>query len=149
MTVIAWDGRTLAADKQGTSAGHARTTTKIHRVADGLVGLMGDGGHAYALLNWLRGDRKPADFPRAPGADDTGHIIHFTRVGVFVYSGTGCGFAEPVEDQFVAFGSGRDYALAAMHLGCNARRAVEVACVFEINCGMGIDVLELESQQSP
>lgn len=37
MTIIAWDGKTLAADKRGTVAGMAYTVTKIHRLPDGLV----------------------------------------------------------------------------------------------------------------
>jgi ATP-dependent protease HslVU (ClpYQ) peptidase subunit len=49
-----------------------------------------------------------------------------------------------IEDRFTAMGCGRDYALAAMYLGHDARRAVEVACAIDVNCGCGIDTLELE-----
>lgn len=143
MTVIAWDGKTLAADKQSTSNGMARTTTKIHRVRDGLLALTGAGGHGYALLAWFNGVRDLSDWPRTRDADDEGSVIHFTRDGVFVYGGNGCGVGEPVEDAFIAFGAGRDYAMAAMHVGCDARKAVEVACIFDTGCGMGIDTLEL------
>jgi ATP-dependent protease HslVU (ClpYQ) peptidase subunit len=146
MTVIAWDGRTLAADKQSTSHGMKRTTTKIYRVDDGLLALTGDGGHANALLIWFRGQRDRAAWPRAATEDCAGHVIHFSETGVVIYNGAGCGVGESVEDAFIAFGSGRDYAMAAMHLGCDARRAVEVACVFETSCGMGIDVLTLDQQ---
>lgn len=142
MTVIAWDGKTLAADKQSTSNGMARTTSKIHRVRDGLLALTGAGGHGYALLAWFNGARDPAAWPRVQDAEDEGSVIHFTRDGVFVYGGNGCGVGEPVEDPFIAFGSGRDYAMAAMHLGKSPREAVEIACLFDINCGCGIDVLE-------
>jgi hypothetical protein len=44
----------------------------------------------------------------------------------------------------LAFGSGRDYAEAAMFLGCDAKRAVEVACQFQTDCGNGIDTLRLK-----
>ena len=37
--------------------------------------------------------------------------------------------------KFFAIGSGRDYALAAMHLGTNSRKAVEVAIHFDNNTG--------------
>ena len=143
MTVIAFDGRTLAADKQSTSNGMRRTTTKVYRVFDGLLALMGDGGHAMALLGWFCGDRDNAAWPRPAGPEEVGRVIHFTRTGVTIYNGNGGGYGEPVEDKFMAFGAGRDYAMAAMHLGCDARRAVEVACVYETSCGMGIDTLEL------
>jgi ATP-dependent protease HslVU (ClpYQ) peptidase subunit len=142
MTVIAWDGRTLAADKQSTSHGMRRTTTKIYRVSDGLVALSGSGCHAHALLAWFRGDRDPAKWPREDG-EQSGQIIHFTREGVFVYAGDLPPHGEPIHNPFIAFGAGRDYAMAAMHLGCDARRAVEVACEFDTSCGCGVDTLEL------
>jgi ATP-dependent protease HslVU (ClpYQ) peptidase subunit len=47
----------------------------------------------------------------------------------------------PIEDRQFAMGSGRDYARAAMHLGCSAAEAVAVACEFDENCGNGIDTL--------
>ncbi len=49
------------------------------------------------------------------------------------------------QDRFDAIGSGRDYALAAMYLGHDARRAVEVASALDNGCGNGIDVLTLET----
>ena len=47
-----------------------------------------------------------------------------------------------VEDKQWAIGSGRDYAIAAMHLGRTAAEAVAVACLFDVSCGMGIDTME-------
>lgn len=145
MTVIAWDGRTLAADKQATAGNMKRTATKILRVTDGLVALSGDAAHAHAhaVLGWFQGVRDPRDFPREQCPDKAGHVTYFTRDGVFLYDGTGHGYREKIDCSFIAFGCGRDYAMAAMYLGCDARRAVEVACEFDAFCGMGIDVLEL------
>lgn len=47
-----------------------------------------------------------------------------------------------VEDRVFATGSGRDYALAAMHCGKSAKEAVEIAAFFDINTGKGIDVFK-------
>ena len=41
MTVIAWDGVTLAADKQGNQADYGIRVTKIYRVDDDLIGFAG------------------------------------------------------------------------------------------------------------
>jgi len=41
---------------------------------------------------------------------------------------------------FYAVGSGRDFALAAMHLGKSAEEAVRVAMQFDLKTGMDIDV---------
>jgi ATP-dependent protease HslVU (ClpYQ) peptidase subunit len=143
MTCIAWDGKTLAADKRATGGGMASTVTKIHRLPDGLVAFSGGGAHASELLNWFFGSRNPDTFPRRDDEDGAGTLMITADRKVFMYASNNP-FPERVEDPFFARGSGRDYAMAAMHLGCDARRAVEVACAFDVYCGNGIDAMELE-----
>lgn len=145
MTVIAWDGKTLAADKRGTVAGMGYTVTKIHRVPDGLVAFSGGGSHAAELLQWFRTGRDPATYPRREDDDGAGSILVDLSGRVFMYPAANP-FAELIESPFFARGSGRDYAMAAMYLGCDARRAVEVACEFDIGCGNGVDALTLGQQ---
>lgn len=142
MTTIAWDGNTLAADKQNTSHGLPRTTTKIYRVRGELIALTG-GTHCYALLEWFKGPREPKEWPRGSNDDDCGNVIRICRDGIFVYNGAGFPHAEPLEDKFMAFGSGRDFAIAAMHMGATAKEAVEIASIYDINTGMGVDTLDL------
>jgi ATP-dependent protease HslVU (ClpYQ) peptidase subunit len=142
MTVIAWDGKTLAADKQCTNAGHPYTVTKIHRVPGGMVGFTGNGAHAQALLQWFKDGADPAKWPSKTG--DTSGVLFIADSGeARGYSGEDGPHYIVYESPFVAFGAGRDYALAAMHLGHDARKAVEVACALDTSCGMGIDTLEL------
>ena len=143
MTVICWDGKTLAADKQNTSSGVAGTVTKIHRVPGGIVGFTGNQGHAVALLAWFRDGRNPDKWPKKPG-DSSASAIYITPAGMLLYSGEDGPYAAISEDKRDAWGAGYAYALAAMHLGCDARRAVEIACELDIHCGMGIDTLELD-----
>lgn len=142
MTVIAWDGKTLAADKRGTVAGMAYAVTKIHRLPDGLIAFSGGGSHAAELLNWFNGARDPATYPRCDDDGGAGSVRISADGKIFMYSAPNP-FPERIESLFFARGSGRDYAMAAMYLGCDARRAVEVACEFDVNCGNGIDTLEL------
>jgi ATP-dependent protease HslVU (ClpYQ) peptidase subunit len=143
VTVIAWDGRTLAADKRSTIAGMAATTTKIHRLRDGLVAFSGGGAHAAELLHWFKGERKPEDYPRRSDDDGAGSLFIDRSQRILMYAAASP-FPEVIEQGFFARGAGRDYAMAAMYLGCDARRAVEVACIFDVGCGNGIDTLELE-----
>ena len=145
MTVIAWDGKTLAADKRATNCNLASTVTKVHRLPDGLVAFSGGGAHASELLNWFFGARNPDTYPRRDGDDGAGSLFIKADGTIFVYSATNP-FPERIEDRFCARGSGRDYALAAMHLGCDARKAVEVACEFDVSCGNGIDTLTLAEE---
>lgn len=139
MTVIAWDGKTLAADRQYTSAGMRRTAPKMFRVRDGIAAFCGVATDALELLQWLRGDRRPEDFPTACRASDDVQVILVTDGKVHSYESSP--YPLVYEDPFFAAGSGRDYAMAAMHCGKTAAEAVEIACLYETGCGMGIDVM--------
>lgn len=144
MTVIAWDGKTLAADKRSTCVGYPSTVTKIYRLQDGLVGFSGDGSHAMALLTWFKDGRDAEKWPASRNSDSHADAIFISNTGeIYEYWGRAGPFSTKYEDQFTASGSGRDYALAAMYLGKSAREAVEVACVLDTGCGNGIDTLEL------
>ena len=143
MTVIAWDGKTLAADKRATSGGGiARTVTKIRRGLHGeLLAMTGDWDVATDLRAWYLDGAQPEKFPAAARADKATLIV-FARGSITTY-GTGP-HPMPIENQQCAFGSGRDYAEAAMFLGHPAAEGVRVACHFQTDCGNGIDTIELE-----
>jgi len=143
MTVIAWDGKVLAADKQGTNFGCAYAVTKIHRVPGGLVAFSGSGSHAAALLKWFEAGRQVGAYPLGTEENGAGSMFITSDRKIFIYAYNGP-HPEVIEEKFFARGAGRDYALAAMHLGKSAREAVEVACFFDTSCGKGIDALELE-----
>jgi hypothetical protein len=142
VTVIAWDGKTLAADRQSTDAGLRRSITKIRRAPDGcLLGAAGNSNMCEALRRWYE---KGADPDKFPDKDKTSHLLVIHPTGdVDFYDG------HPVPVMFeakrFALGSGRDYAEAAMFLGKSAVEAVELACHFDCSCGNGIDTLEFES----
>lgn len=137
MTIVAWDGKTLAADKQSTNVGYGHTITKIFRVPGGRVGFSGAASHSLALLQWFKDGRDPLTYPKHD--DPAGALFLPDEGGAWGYGGP---YPEKYEDKFIAQGCGRDYALAAMYLGKSAREAVEVACALDVNCGCGIDVLE-------
>lgn len=144
MTVIAWDGKTLAADKQSTSDGYARIVTKIHRIANGLVGFTGDAIPATALLQWFRCGMLHDQWPKKLG-DNEAYAVFIDLSGkVHLYCSAEGPYAEQLEDPIYAAGHGRDFALAAMYLGKSALEAVAVACALDKTCGKGIDTLELE-----
>lgn len=143
MTVIAWDGETLAADKRACLGGLIRTTTKIFYVNGCLVGYAGDADAGEEMLQWFRDGAIPADFPPAQRDDDrwAGLLVVHPGKNLCKYERTPYPVKFPPQ-QF-AIGSGRDFALAAMHCGKTAEEAVKVACVFDAGCGNGVDVLRL------
>lgn len=139
MTVIAWDGKTLAADKRATFEGFGATTTKIRRLASGtLLATTGHAGIGRALTEWYE-DGCLSEYPDKESEctllviTSDGHLAMYEKSRSPII----------LENKFIAMGSGRDYALAAMHLGKNAAEAVAVACIFDIACGNGIDTLAL------
>jgi hypothetical protein len=144
MTVIAWDGKTLAADKRSTFGGTPLTTTKIVRVFDKLVGAAGESGKCRAAVQWLRNGGKPEDYKGFDGAQ----LLVIDAAGVpWMYDES----PQPIrlDDKCVAIGGGMSEAMVAMACGKNAREAVELACRFNTGCGNGIDVLELEASSQP
>lgn len=144
MTVIAWDGKTLAADKRASCSGLSRTVTKIRRIGDLLVGGSGDFDRVVAMFAWIEAGCKAEDFPAFQRDQDmSADMLVIDGGKVLKYERT----PHPItfEDAYFAMGSGRDYALAAMWLGQDARHAVIVASQLDVNCGNGIDTLTLEN----
>jgi hypothetical protein len=140
MTTLAWDGLTLAADRQSTEGGLRRTITKIRRAPNGaLIGASGDTVMCEVLRRWYE---QGADAEKYPDKDGKATLLVITRGSICVHDGQ----AIPVrfEMERYAMGSGRDYAETAMYLGKTAREAVEIASLFDSSTGMGIDTLELK-----
>lgn len=147
MSVIAWDGYTLAADRRACMGGLYRTTTKIFRVGRLLVGFAGGASYGMEMLAWIKSGVEPERFPsvqRDRGNDEASGILvirenrEIARYELTPY---------PVvfSDRHFAIGSGRDFALAAMHCGRTAEEAVKVACLFDVYCGNGVDTLTLSA----
>ncbi len=147
MSVIAWDGKSLAADKRAViGGGFFRTTTKIFRVGSCLVGYAGDADAGEELLSWFdKYDADPKLFPASQRDNDgwAGLLVIWNDGAIWKYERTP--FAIKFPPQQFAIGSGRDFAMAAMYLGKTAAEAVEVACVFDPGCGNGVDVLTSEA----
>jgi hypothetical protein len=93
---------------------------------------------------WAKGARKTRFPPNTldEDGDSKGTLIVIERGIVRAYYGTSC--PSVYEDRFFATGSGRDIALAAMHLGKTARQAVDLCSLFDVNCGNGVDELREE-----
>jgi ATP-dependent protease HslVU (ClpYQ) peptidase subunit len=145
VTVLAWDGRNLAADKQSTADNLRRTVTKIHVVPEGIVGFCGSTVAAAALLQWFRGGRRQGEYPDIQRSDKDAYALFIDWTGQS-WSYEDHPYPIKNEDDLSAMGSGRDFAITALHLGHNAMKAVEVACQLTNCCGMGMDVLNLSEE---
>lgn len=142
MTVIAWDGHTLAADKCSVDNGTKRTTTKIYRAPDGsLYGAAGDSAIGERLFVWYLNGCDPDNYP---DKDSMCSFLVITKTGrMAIYDGGP--YPDYYEDDFIAVGSGRAFAIGAMSMGADARRAVEIASEWDECCGKGVDTLQLNT----
>jgi len=143
MTVIAWDGKTIAADRQCSNAGMKWATTKLFRLRNGEVcGICGDWSHGMQVMAWYEDGAEPASFPDCRSDEDWARLVLLRADGLWTYERTP--YPLRIEGCFMAFGAGADFAMGAMAMGADARRAVEVANQFSTGCGLGCDTMTFE-----
>lgn len=144
MTVVAWDGVTLAADKQATMFGLKTRVTKIQKVNGELLFSCGDFGYVKQMVKWYENGADPEKFPECQKDKEDFVTLYVVKKNkeILCYEKTPHPFV--IDEPFFACGSGRDYAIAAMSLGHNAVTGVEIAIRFETSCGLGIDTLTLD-----
>lgn len=143
MSVIAWDGATLAADKRGSGGTSILTTTKIFRINDCLVGYTGQLVFGEQILAWFKAGENIADFPPSQRDKDDWALLLVVRPDgkLQIYERTP--YPATYEDKLFAVGSGADYALAAMHCGKTAAEAVALTNLLNSSCGNGVDILRI------
>lgn len=129
MTTIVYRDGILAADTRAY-AGDAKPIgkkQKIHQTRYGFVGVSTPApGFAEELVAWFKADiDKRFDAEPNPNGR-TFEAIEITPEGVFFYHDnmTPSG---PLDAEFIAIGSGDQYALGALEAGATATQAVEIA----------------------
>lgn len=140
MTTIAWDGETLAADRQTTAGGTPYPTTKVFEA------LAPDGERWIYGCAGISGQCQ--EFTRRVNAGQA--LPTFTDIAVLAINSRGeVWFAteammwERKQVERWAVGSGSDYALGAMAAGATAEHAVRIASSLDVNTGLGVDVIAL------
>ena len=143
MTVVAFDGRSVAADRRLNYGSMTGQTCKVFQTAHGILGGAGNLAQIREMLAWLNKGALPKDFPDAQrNANDSPTLMRVLPTGqVLIYEHSP--YPYQIDSPFWAIGSGSAYAMAAMHLGRSSREAVEVACALDSSCGNGIDELAL------
>lgn len=146
MTTIAWDGKTLAGDTQATRASLRNyCESKVFRIttnegAHVLLGCSGGEAESMQIVEWLKADRAEMLKPKLDADSFTGILVD--KSGVYRLDSR----LHPLKlmEAFHAVGNGRDFAIAAMHLGCSAREAVELAAVYDVFTGGPITEVTLD-----
>jgi ATP-dependent protease HslVU (ClpYQ) peptidase subunit len=144
LTVVAWDGTAIAADRQATQGGTASTLTKLQRLDNGeVLTWTGNLQNCFGAQHWYCAGAKPSEWVNYRLNDDEhSELIVLSEDGLYTYN---CGpFPQKIEDKFAAFGSGKELALGALAMGATAKEAVEIASRFDTGCGLGVDVMHYE-----
>lgn len=136
---------TTIAIKKGMIASDAQTTThteeggsrlfkcvKLYRKFVGtdkeaILGTSGESFSSLVFVDWYGTDAPRPEVLLTGEADFT--VIALTHAGLFEYD-KWCRGEEIIEPMY-AIGSGAKAALGAMHAGCSAKRAVEIACLID------------------
>ena len=143
MTVIAWDGTTLAADRRAVSVETPRRVCKIREIRGHLCATSGDFAFGLAMFQWFADGAMPGDYPQSQRDKDDWQSLLIITPERKIWRFERTPYPIEILDKQYAMGSGRDYALMAMHLGKTAVEAVELTSLFNVYCGDGVDTLTL------
>ncbi len=144
MSVVAWDGKALAVDRQYSVGDTRYEGIKSKRLSTGTVlAWTGSAASGAALMAWYEAGAKAETFPACQKDKDRwGRLIavtplHPDSVEICEYE------SEPVPilhcAPFLAWGVGREVALGVMAMGGSAVIAVEIASKYVSGCGFGVD----------
>jgi ATP-dependent protease HslVU (ClpYQ) peptidase subunit len=119
--------------------------TKIRKINNHLVGVAGSASGSATLMNWLENGADEAKWPDIQKDKDRwcDMLVITPERKIMKYEQEPIPFE--IEETRYAIGSGKDCALAAMVMGADAVRAVEVASIVEHGCGNGIDTITFEN----
>lgn len=142
MTVLAYKGGILAADRRGIRGGLNTLTCKIHKVPGGWLAGAGTSASVMEMVEWYRSGAKQEAMPKRQYTEDNDQLILLKQDGAFTIERGA--FPIPMRGSFLVVGSGADFAAAAMHLGKSAIEAVSLAGELCYSCGGGVDYVTLD-----
>ena len=139
MTIVVYDGKSIAIDRAAVSGTVIHRATKAWVHGDAVITGTGAASHVSALVNWYKQGADADDYPvYATHAE----LIVATSVNLLRYERS----PHPVDhgNNKCAFGDGRDLAYGALAMGATAAQAAQVACHYNPNCGGGLDIYDWE-----
>lgn len=146
MTTLVWCGRFLAADRrhQSGSVPHY-DACKIERWGDAFYASTGPSAWMQAWIEW---DTENSGYPADPHRGIPVNNLDGYQGGLVRLRDGVCDMLDfrlpywTTSGAKFAWGSGADFALAAMACGKNAMEAVEIAAQFDTCTGGGVDFVD-------
>ena len=147
MTTIAYDGKTLAGDKQTTYGNTPVVCTKLQRIKwKGKEAILGSSGAVIdcdIVIDWIiKGEKgKPEitqdEFDLSILLVNSEGVHYMTEFPKWHHMGK----------VKWAIGSGSNYALGAMEAGKTAKEAIEIASRLDVHTGLGVDTMTLKGSK--
>lgn len=142
MTTIAFDGKTLAADRGAWSGGFHQAAKKVHRITapDGrkyLVAQMGNAAFAADVLRWMRGGPHPGPCLDADKNTDCAVVVDEQR-RVWRLSADRLTYREAT-GRLHSAGAGQEIAMGALMAGAGAIKAVNITMLVSDYAARGVD----------
>ncbi len=134
---------TMCGDRQATQESWGiHAVTKVWRIGDILVGLVGEYAKGLQVVKWLRNGYVPDQFPteEVKGGDFAILIWDGEQMATLDDQG----FFVPVEETRFAVGCGALAARAAMLMGAGPELAINIASQLDGNTGGGSDVIRVD-----
>lgn len=138
MTTVAFDGKTLAADRQVTVGNAKFSSCKIFKLnKHSFCAITGNVVHAMMLIDKFKDGAVEISIPE----DSDAEIVLFNaRTGKVYVIGSGL---VPIEfDAPFAYGSGGHAAMGCMMMGGTAIEAVQIASQVDAWTGLGVDSVD-------
>jgi ATP-dependent protease HslVU (ClpYQ) peptidase subunit len=148
MTVIAFDGTSMAADKMNYN-GFTTLVTKVRLINGMLVGIAGRTVLVQLLFKWAENGfsekTMPASQKEAEGWATIMCVMPNKEIRIYENSHT----YWVCERKYHAIGSGGELAIGALANGKNtAKEAVDIAIEHAPFCGGGVDVITFDVKQT-
>jgi hypothetical protein len=154
MTIVVWDGQTLATDRQANDGSQKWETDKAWYVVKDnkpyIVSGVGVLQDIILLREWFTNGAKKDEFPISSRSNRMSYTAQLVVVskneGLMLYEGT----PHPVVHGFTpcAFGDGKDFSLGALSMGATSTEAVGIANEHSLHCGKGITELTLNESKA-
>lgn len=144
MTTVAWDGTYMVGDTQGSAGSTIFKVIKVWKVEPkGMDPILLGGAGSYpdiiAFKMWVEAGMDLTKWPPHMRPDES-TILLVKKDGTMMRF-EGSPYPLPIMEKFSAIGSGGRVAMAAMEMGADAVRAVEIAKKYDLETNGELTVI--------
>ncbi len=147
MTVVVWDGETLATDCAATDGVAKWESTKAWEgycadYGDVIISGAGPLQTILRMRDWILGSNPHRVFPKQQEGPQFCYFLVVTKHQGLLRWEQG---PIPIEHGYskCAFGEGKDFAYGALAMGATAEEAVKIANEYSVHCGLGVKTYHL------